>query len=307
MPGTIPSSATNALRLLTQQALQALDQIQTLAQQGSFHEANTQLTAVQGTVRELCTGLDEHRAKTNTLHRVLATRSASYEADLGLLKQQQQDLDRQIGDIDARLAQANESVYLTERDIQQLAMQMDDLQRRLHERRQKLEELKRWAWVPGYGAYLAIRTLVDGDIQEERNLMERLGDKHRELIHNHEKAGSANELRQSLDAVRQQMLRSNLGLSQANREISDMVASVRALVEFLGNADAFWLSVQQLGVLRTAEDLQSLLAITSQLEQRVPEALAQELHGAACSFRQALVAVSDAVQGAGESFLTKRS
>ncbi|MFT8112802.1 hypothetical protein ACMYL8_23160, partial [Salmonella enterica subsp. enterica serovar Enteritidis] len=90
---------------------------------------------------------------------------------------------------------ANESVYLTERDIQQLAMQMDDLQRRLHERRQKLEELKRWAWVPGYGAYLAIRTLVDGDIQEERNLMERLGDKHRELIHNHEKAGSANELR----------------------------------------------------------------------------------------------------------------
>lgn len=114
---------------------------------------------------------------------------ASSEGDL--LEKQLEDLEKQIGAIyqqereiegNIRIARENQAKYeeMEKVTISQAKGLENDLKRlgedlnRLHER---MNELKKWCWVPGYGQYLAVRTLVDGDIKRidsERSEIDRL-------------------------------------------------------------------------------------------------------------------------------------
>lgn len=298
MPSDPSAPVTDTLSQLTRQALQGLDALQALAQSGRFDEANARLPALQAGVRDLASALDERRARAKTLHRVLASRSGHYEVDLGLLKQQQEDLDQQIDRINAQIARESHNVQLSGEQIRQLETDIAALNRRLQEREERLEELKRWCWVPGYNTYLAIRSLVNGDITEGRKLMEHLEDQRRELVRSQGSLDSANAIRRQLADGRQRMLDHDVTLAEMGAQISGVVRKTRVRVQLLDQADTFWLGVQRLGVVRTAGDLDLLLAVIAQLDQPVPPALAEDLDGAVHSFRQALLAVSDAVQDA---------
>ena len=69
---------------------------------------------------------------------------------------------------------------------------------RMQERERKLKELTQWFWVPGYGQYLAVRTLADKDIESYKSEINSLNDQNRLMQDQQQALAVAEEARRKL-------------------------------------------------------------------------------------------------------------
>jgi hypothetical protein len=164
------------------------------------------------------------------------------------------ELDRMIGDITvteqrvaAELATTEGSLANAVQDAEVSSHEMDAIQASIAQlraaveaRQAKLRELEKWWWVPGYGAYLGIRTLADHDVTELEAAIRELND------HRVQNARSEAALRAAQGAItRLSAERSRL---RAEREtaagmhavLNYRMQSVRDVTVFVQQAKQFW-------------------------------------------------------------------
>lgn len=108
----------------------------------------------------------------------------------------------------------------------------------LRERMEKLEELKSYWWVPGYGQYLGIRTLVDDDIDTAQSLYNTLTDEQHQL----------DQYQTQLNHVRQTLSHTQALLQKDTSESAhwhDLRSQLNRRQQELGNVSVFFSNAGQ--------------------------------------------------------------
>src|SRR6516164_5038079 len=144
------------------------------------------------------------REVANREHDRCMLRIGELETKTSDLYQQQLELNDKIKDLDAQLAGAAKRRDLAAAEIERLRANMAASEQSMREREAKLSELAKWWWVPGYGAYLGIRTLVDNDIGQYQSAVSALSDQQKQLQQHAASLDRAQALRAQLDPQKQQ-------------------------------------------------------------------------------------------------------
>jgi hypothetical protein len=181
---------------------------------------------------------------------------AALEVKIGELYVQEQELARQVGDLEAELARASETKQLAQADVARLREQMGATAAGFRERERKLKELTDWWWVPGYGQYLAIRTLADQDAAAYDRLASTL----------QETAGLANASAaavhtatialEELTTARQQAVGTIERLQRMRATEQERLGELKKSAVFLVNASSFWGKVKNLLVVGITPEIE---------------------------------------------------
>lgn len=159
---------------LTPRTRRLLDRVDAMAQLPP-EQASVEVAALQSDIAVLLGATSNFKNQAEAERELCKRKLGELEPKLAEMRDHDAALRRDADALQARIAQCDRTSAELESQQGQLARDLDDLNRRMGERARKLEELKSWWWVPGYGQYLAIRTLVDNDIGEVKSLQDNLG------------------------------------------------------------------------------------------------------------------------------------
>jgi hypothetical protein len=126
------------------------------------------------------------------------------------------------------------------------------VQRAMREHAARLQELEKWWWVPGYGAYLGIRELVDNESGRLVSLRRDLSHAQDDARQSWQRAAAAEEMVRQLESA---IIRSETEAAAAaavQNELLSRIAAMRSLNDFLHDAALM------------ADDLESVLELQVQ-------------------------------------------
>ena len=101
----------------------------------------------------------------------------------------------------------------------------------MQERERKLKELTQWFWVPGYGQYLAVRTLADKDIKSYKSEINSLNDQNRLMQDQQQALAVAEEARRKLAIDREAARKTGEGLRQMRTELEADLGRLKVIVD----------------------------------------------------------------------------
>lgn len=226
----------------------------------------------------------------------LSDEIASDKAELDDLEGKLAAADAKIADLDTRKA----DLALKNATLSPL---VTTLESSIQARKEKLDELKKWFWVPGYGQYLAIRTLVDEDITKLQSSQQELRDNARMLTRN-ENALSA--VRKTLQGLSDQVADMQSRLSDLRR-LADRanleLARAKSRTAFLIDARSFMADLRAMASNFETFSLPHLSTVLSRLANRGLDSRMSVLNRQANTFAGDLREFAMAVD-AHENFLT---
>jgi len=205
------------------------------------------------------------REVANREHDRCMLRIGELETKTSDLYQQQLELNDKIKDLDAQLAGAAKRRDLAAAEIERLRANMAASEQSMREREAKLSELAKWWWVPGYGAYLGIRTLVDNDIGQYQSAVSALSDQQKQLQQHAASLDRAQALRAQLDPQKQQGEALHRQLDGIRSSAQNELRELKGTAVFLTDADVFWGKAETLvqvdanGFIGTMQILQDVL------------------------------------------------
>ncbi len=225
------------------------------------------------------------------------------------------ELDRKIGEISKTEQDATSDIQEAEKDLKVAVVNGDvagqeitEIERTmmaliasLDARQAKLEELQKYSWVPGYNAYLSIRTLADRDVQEIRNISRTL------LAQQALKNASAERLRTvqaawvNLSTERSRLIAERSAAAAMRDNLDQRMEAVRQATAFLSDAKQFWADVatfvgyQVNGAVGSAEDMATVLL--DEMGKPAPEALILEMGGQHANLRNQLIQLAGQLGG----------
>lgn len=220
---------------------------------------------------------------------------------------QRQDEAAKIGNLKAQLAEASKRRELSNAEIVKLTNEMRATAARLEQNRAKLQELVNWWWVPGYGAYLGVRTLVDNDIQNLQSAVHQLQDQRLRMQQNQASINSAQALIANLAANIKLTDRVIQDLRTMEASDQAKLVQLKRIAVFLTDADVFWgkaassLEINGSSFIDTVEILHSKLA-----EEGEGISFFSLGSQSGINFRQALIAFADSIDR-NTNFLLKPS
>jgi len=260
----------------TQEAVESLRQIS-----ASLRSDETQVAA--GLVERAQSSWCELK-RTSEYFRVMAERQAdlcqSRVAELidriNDLYQNQKALEKTLGQLQAEFAQAAKDDELTSAEIANLKTRIRENQRDLAERERKLQELRDWWWVPGYGLYLAIRAAVDNDEARAASLIVDLDLLSRDLGKNSASVAGLRELQVRLKTQAETASWSGDSLKQMREDLHGKVGARKGTVVFFVEARSFWDQVQRINLNNVGETLSFIQDLQKDLESEVSVSLLGE-------------------------------
>lgn len=150
---------------------------------------------------------------------------------------------------DARVALARKSAEKDEyeRACKKSEADLADIKRRrnaeVRKAEKKREDLKKWFWVPGYGLYLAIDTLVNELDNEIGSLGRRLDEEHRRLT---ELSGQYERLCREVDERNQKIELTKARLSEQTRLVEQQNATIEMYKKQLLYWEDFHMQISRL-------------------------------------------------------------
>jgi hypothetical protein len=230
----------------TRETIQQLIRANDLLIAGKVAESRALVQEMGNSIRKLKGLAYEYREIANREHTRCTDRIADLDVRTNQLYVEQTQLSKQIQDLSASLVGAAEKLNLATAEVNRLNAVLTETIRTLREREAKLQELKKWWWVPGYGQYLQIRTLVDNDIGQYSRTLGALNDQKQRLKANSNTLAESQALIATLRSRKQQAL-------QLNGQLTEMRASAQSNLErlngtsiFLTDAEMFWGTAQNL-------------------------------------------------------------
>jgi predicted nucleic acid-binding Zn-ribbon protein len=288
-------------RAAIEQIIQANDQIVS----GKPVDAQNLLRGIAEPLKTLEGLAQKFREVANREHDRCQQRIGDLEIKTSDLYTQQLELNNKIADLDAQLAAVATRRNLAETEITRLSASIGASERSMREREARLEELRKWWWVPGYGQYLAIRTLVDNDIGQYQRAVSALGDQQRQLQQHTASVTGVQALREELNSEKGQAEKLNRQLNGMRSSAQNELRELKGTAVFLTDADVFWgkaetlLQVDAKGFIGTMSILQDVL----ESEVQAPSFTNPDLsHEVVRDFRQKLVEFAESVD-ANNNFL----
>lgn len=95
----------------------------------------------------------------------------AFDEKLGNLYLQREDFDRRGDELKVTLAKTTEQDRNYTAQVEKLRLDVNKAKSSLAQLEHNFELLRKWWWVPGYGQYLAIKTLVDGEIAQHTTIL----------------------------------------------------------------------------------------------------------------------------------------
>jgi predicted nucleic acid-binding Zn-ribbon protein len=197
---------------------------------------------------------------------------SNLEIRIGEIRTEQEALNQQIDGLSEKLAAAVKDEQLNQQEIADLSAEMDKATAAARARQRKMEELRKWWWVPGYGQYLAIRTLADDDIGQYRRLLNTLNDRKGQLQSGQQALRAAKALKAELQSEKARKQQAHGQLEQMYRDAAKRNQELRQMAVFLGDAEVFWSEMKTVldsRVQSSRKDLK-LLASLLQKETGIP-------------------------------------
>jgi len=286
-------------RAAIDQIIQANDQLLS----GKPVDAQNLLRGIAEPLKTLEGLAQKFREVANREHDRCLARIGDLEKKTSDLYQQQLDLNKKIADLDAQLAGAATRRDLAAAEIERLRASMAASEKSMRDRAEKLRELEKWWWVPGYGAYLGIRTLVDNDIGQYQSAVSALSDQQTQLQQHAASLNTAQALRAQLDPQKKQAEELHRQLDGMRSSAQNELRELKGTAVFLTDADVFWAKAETLvqvdakGFTGTMQILQDVL----EKEINAPSFTDQSVE-VVRDFRQKLVEFAESVD-ANNNFL----
>jgi peptidoglycan hydrolase CwlO-like protein len=233
----------------------------------------------------------------------LSQRAGALSDELASEKDEIAALDGQITRLNAEIAGLNARRADLALKHATLAPLVQVLAQSVRIHQQKLDELKTWFWVPGYGQYLAIRTLVDEDISGLQTAQHDLRDNARQLEHDERASAdlqaTLHTLAHRLRDMRDRVADLQRLVDRADHEL----ARAKARTAFLIDARSFMADLQAMAANFDAFSLPRLAKALSQLNGPSLDSRMSVLNRQANTFAHDLREFALAID-ARESFLT---
>jgi hypothetical protein len=283
-------------RAAIERIIQANDQIIS----GNAVEAQNLLRGMAEPLKTLEALAQKFREVANREHDRCMLRIGELEKKTSDLYQQEIALNNQIVEVEAGLAAAATRRDLAEVEIKKLTASIGATQQKMREREANLRELAKWWWVPGYGQYLAIRTLVNNDIGQYQRAVQDLGDQQRQIQQHIASTNAAQALIAELNNQKRNAAELNIKLNGMRSSAQSELGELKASAVFLTDADVFWAKAETLvqvdaeGFIGTMQILQDVL----ESEVKAPSFTDPDpSHEVVRDFRQKLVEFAESVDG----------
>jgi len=249
---------------LTQTTVSQLVSALDLYRRNRTAEAQAQLTRLGPGLAQLKGVADRYRELANAEHDRCMTRVLELETRTSDLYQEEQKIEKTTGDLDAQIAGLSGKAQVAGQEVQRLNASLIDISGRMQERERKLKELTQWWWVPGYGQYLAVRTLADKDIEAYKSDSNSLNDQNRLMQDQQQALAVAEDARRKLAVDREASRKTVEGLRQMRTELEADLGRLKASSTVLTEVSVLWgkatnlltqTGQDQLGNLETMEQL----------------------------------------------------
>lgn len=251
----------------TQSAITQLIGAADLFRGGHVNEAQAKLSSMRSLLSKLAGLAERFRELANREHARCMERITDLERRTSDLFQQQEQIFAQIADLDGQIASAAGSAGVASAQIAELNAKIQGSVAALDQLEQKLKELKSWYWVPGYGPYLATRTLVDGDAASYASLAAILRDAGGRLRDSQAASQAANTLRTQLQSSRNATLATINGLKQMRMDTEKELGELKQSAVVLTDAAVLWAKAGNVLTITAADQLGSLESIQQLLEK----------------------------------------
>lgn len=230
----------------TRETISKLLQANDLLASGKTQDARAVVLGMSQSIQTLTQVAQKYRQIANREHDRCQIRIGELDLRTNQLFVEQTETNKKIDDLTASIANAQTQGSLAETEVRRLNGMLADTLKRMREREARLEELRKWWWVPGYGQYLAIRTLADNDIGNYDRAVKDFEDQNRRLAQNRESFSQARALANDLTAERTRANLLNDQLSQMRVVAQARLHGLNGIAVFLTDADVFWGLAQNL-------------------------------------------------------------
>jgi hypothetical protein len=258
--------ASSDYELQTRETIKKLIQANQLLVSGQADDARAVVLGMSQSIQSLAGIAQKYRQIANREHDRCEVRIGELDLRTNKLFTEQTETNKKIADLTASIAGAQTRGGFAAAEINRLNGVVTQTIQKIRERNARLEELQRWWWVPGYGQYLSIRTLVDNDIGAYDRGVKDLQDQNLRLAENRNALAQAQALAVKLTAERDSANLMNDQLSRMRILSQARLKDLNGIAVFLTDADVFWglaqnlLEVKGEGFIKRMNVIQSVLA-----------------------------------------------
>jgi uncharacterized phage infection (PIP) family protein YhgE len=274
---------------------------------GEQTAAHALLQDMESSVNKLRIITEHFRDLANQEHERCENQIEKLDLQIGDIYQHEQELEGEIRKLLAHLKGWSEKEEQTAKDIKELHKNLEVTQAKLRERMNKLEELKAWFWVPGYGQYLAVRTLVDNDISETKSLQNTLRDRQYELEHTALSIEDIKRMEANLNRTLEDNRNKKHQLEQLRGDLHERKKGLKETLIFFADVGFFWGKVKIMLQEDVEYSIKSLEQILGTLDSKrsVPSFDNLKNRGI-LKLKEALIRFADTIDN-GKNFLLYRT
>ncbi len=241
-------TAPRDLLARTDRFIATLADISTATAAGDVAAAKAHVAALRPTVEGYLTTISAFLAASDGMIAHLRDRATSLSDNLQAFSIDLGELSEKLGGITSQLKSLGDSLGDTRDEIKDLEDRLGILDTERKALQAKRDELEKWFWVPGYGAYLGIRELSEGNQGKLASARTEIGERRKRLDRNMSLAQRDTTLQTVLTGRLSQMQRDHRRLAADDRRAHYLLAVCKARTAFLGGTQ------QMLGQLRTLAD-----------------------------------------------------
>lgn len=268
--GCLPAwSQDGNLQSTTQQTIRQLIHANSLLLAGQASDARAMVQSMVPAIRLLEERAQKFRQMANREHDRCSERIGQFDVETNRLFIQQNELNQRIASLTASLQGAAVAKDLAASEIARLKTLLADTARGMREREAKLQELQNWWWVPFYGQYLAVRTLVDDDISQYNSAIGSLYDQQARLGSNSNTYAHAQATIGMLSAQKAKAEKVHAELVAMRISAQATLRDLNAIAVFLTDADLFWGIAENLLQVDAAAFVQKMKVIQDVLGRSV--------------------------------------
>ena len=213
---------------------------------GDLAQARVILDRTRAVVAVVRTDVASLRNRTKAFVAVCDANLQRLEVVRGDVIRAQESLQDEMRLASNRLNTAQGSEQSAREEVKSLHVAMEGVQNAMRHHRERLAELERWWWVPGYGTYLGIRELVDHDANRFESLRQdlyRADESARQAV---ERAHAAREMADQLDGTIRRASSQAALLEQIQHDLLRRIGAFRTLDDYLHHADGMLEEVESI-------------------------------------------------------------
>jgi len=230
---------------------------------GNTAGAQQKLQGMEASAAELTKAADFFREQANRENNRCVSNIGKLEDEIAKIFEKEKEAERRIASLQAELKGITERKNYSAAQIEQVKRDVELALAAMKEREAKLEELRKWWWVPFYNLYLGIRTLVDDDIGNYNSLRNTLQDKATEMAKHQGDWQAASQMMSALTREHQEIQRTHAGLLKMRNEAEADLGNLKKSAIFLTDAGIFWGRVTNLLKIRVTRPVDLLSHMTA--------------------------------------------